>query len=69
MLLRFSGRRLKICAPLTPSDLSLAFLTQDGAALTTVLGIISLPLLPRPEVNFISYPETIPWLIFHSKMI
>ena len=59
MLLRFSGRRLKICAPLTPSDLSLAFLTQDGAALTTVLGIISLPLLPRLEVDIRLYPEII----------
>ena len=28
-LLRFSGRRLNIWAPLTPSDLSLAFLTLD----------------------------------------
>ena len=52
MLLSFSGKRLNIWAPLTPSDLFLAFLTLDGGALTTVFGIIVLPLLPIPDVNF-----------------
>ena len=51
ILLNCSGKRLKMLAPLTPRDLSLAFLTTDGAALTTVLGMIVLPLLPMPEVN------------------
>ena len=36
VLLSFSGKRLKIWAPLTPSDLSLAFLMTAGAALTNV---------------------------------
>ena len=46
MLLSVSGKRLKILAPLTPRDPSLAFLTIFGAALTTVFGIIVLALLP-----------------------
>ena len=45
MLLSWSGNRLKIWTPLTPNDLSLAFLTLVGAALTTLLGTAYLPLL------------------------
>ena len=52
MLLMFSGKRLNIWAPLTPKDFSLAFLTADGAALTTALGMMTLPCLPIPEVNW-----------------
>ena len=62
-LLRFSGRRLNIWAPLTPSDLSLAFLTLDGAALTTDFGITTLPLLLSPEVKLKLKPETNPWCL------
>ena len=46
ILLSFSGRKLKMPAPLTPSEYSLAFLTIVRADLTTVLGTIDLPLLP-----------------------
>ena len=45
VLLRLSGKRLKICAPLTPRDCSLALLTYTGADFTISLGVMLLPLL------------------------
>ena len=50
MLLICYGIRLNIWAPMTFRELSLAFITADGAALTTALlnplVIMTLPLLP-----------------------
>ena len=68
VVLIFSGKRLKICAPLTGSELSLDLLMTAGQVLTTGFGITILPLLMPPEEKSTSYPETSPWLIFHRKI-
>jgi hypothetical protein len=64
--LRLLGRRLKILAPWTPKDLSLAFLTLLGAVEGMALGMAILPLLSL-HCQLMEYPSTRPWLIFHRK--
>ena len=61
------GSRLKILAPFTPREDSLAFLTGAGEEETTLWGRAVLPRRPLLQVNCTSYPWTIPWEIFHNK--
>ena len=69
IVLMLSGKRLKILAPLTPKEFSLALLTSAGAFGSIWFGMICLPLRMPPDVNITSYPETKPWLIFDKNII
>ena len=57
--LRFIGRRLKMCAPWTARDLSLASLICAGTELGIFLGIAYLPLLSL-HCQLIWYPSIKP---------
>ena len=58
---------MKICAPFTAKDLSLAFLTIVGADFTMDLGVIILPLLVPTVENCRSYPETTPGVFSRER--
>ena len=68
MSLRALGMTLNSWAPLTWSDDSFAFLTEEGALCIKGLTCITLPLLGE-LVKVAWYPCTRPWATFHKKII
>ena len=69
MFLNSTGSKLKILAPLTPREDSLAFLTGAGEDDTTSCGRSVLPRRPPVLVNRTWYLLTMPWEIFQRKSI
>ena len=69
MFLKSAGSKLKILAPLTPREDSLAFLTGAGEDDTTSCGRAVLPRRPALLVHCTWYPLTMPWEIFQRKSI
>ena len=68
IFLTVTGRRLKILAPFTEKDDSLAPLTAASALGSTCYGITVLPFLSLVEKDTL-YPLTIFWYIFQRNII